>query len=227
MIKNADELALMRKAAQTAQKGFEYALSRIKPGMTELEATAEAISGVLKNGAESPGFLIWCVSGNNTNQPIGKSTYKAIEKNEIVQLTMGAMVDGYVSSFGRPFCFGQPPKEQLDLLKMGLEANILTHSLMKEGANAGQVAKTVHGLVRSRGFGEFIVYGPAHCIGMMECEYPFVETISDYEMKSGMTYAVDTFLGDTRFGMRYEDTAAITKTGEEQFAPGFREIIIL
>jgi Xaa-Pro aminopeptidase len=227
MIKTADEIALMRKAGEIAQKGFELAIEQIKPGMTEFEAIAKAISGVLSNGAESPGFQVWCVSGSHTNQAIGKSTDRIIQKNEIVQLTMGAMVDGYVSSYGRPFAFGKPAQNEIDLIRMGLESNALTHSLIRAGANAGEVARAVHGNVRKKGFGEFIVYGPGHGTGMMECEYPFIETTSDYEMQAGMTYAVDTFLGGKSYGMRFEDTVAVTQDGEDPFAPLHRELIIL
>lgn len=227
MLKSDEELAMMRRAAQIAQRGFERALEKIKPGMTEIEAAAECAYGVLMEGAEAPGFLIWCVSGNNTNQAIGKSSHKVIEKNELVQVTMGAMYEGYVASFGRPFCFGKPSDKAMTLLNLGLEANRMTHSLIRPGACASDIANAVHGFVRERGFGEYIVYGPGHGTGMMECEYPFIESISDYELQPRMTFAVDTFLGGADFGMRYEDAAAVTETGEEQLSRAQQEIILL
>lgn len=227
MRKSDEELALMRRAAQIAERGFARALERIKPGMTEIEAAAECMYGVLSEGAEAPGFLIWCVSGPNTNQAIGKSTHRVIQRNELVQVTMGAMYEGYVASFGRPFCFGRPSDKALELLKLGLEANKMTHSLIKSGAMAQDIANTVHGFVRERGFGEYIVYGPGHGTGMMECEYPFIESISDYPLQSRMTFAVDTFLGGADFGMRYEDAVAVTETGEEQLSQAQKEIILL
>jgi Xaa-Pro aminopeptidase len=227
MIKTPEELDLMRRAAAIAQKGFEYALLKVQPGMTEIEAAAECMYGVLSNGAETPGFMIWCVSGPHTNQAIGKSTFRKIEKNEIVQFTMGAMCEGYVSSFGRPFCFGKPSDKQFEVLKTGLESNKLTHSLVKAGSDAASIAKTVQNFIKVKGLGDHIVYGPCHGIGMMECEFPFIESISDYKLKENMTFAVDTFLAGPDYGMRYEDTVVVTKDGEEQFAPNFRDIIIL
>ena len=98
-----------------------------------------------------------------------------------------------MSSFG-PFCFGNPPEHQLHMLKVGLEANKLTHSLIKAKVHAKTVANTVHDYIRKCGLGDHIVYGPAHAIGMMECEYPFIESTSDYTLEEGMTFAVDTFL---------------------------------
>lgn len=227
MIKSPSELALLREAARIAGEGFEYVLNRIRPGMTEIQATAECIYSVMARGAEGPGYMVWVVSGEGTNQAIGKSRQRVIGKNELVQLQMGAMVDGYVSSFSRPIAFGSISTAQRDLLTVGLEANDLTHRTMRAGVEAAVVANTVHDLVRGRGFGSAIVYGPAHGIGMMECEWPFVESISDYRLQENMTFAADTFLAAPDFGMRFEDTIAVTSDGEDQFCPIRREIIVL
>lgn len=227
MVKTSKEISIMKKAAEIVQKGFEYALNRVKPGMTEIQAAAECIYGVLSQGAEAPGFMVWCVSGQNTNQAIGMSSHKVIEKGEIVQFTMGAMYEGYVSSFGRPFVFGKPSDHIMKMLKVGLEAHHLTYDLVKPGADAATIARTVHDYIRKQGFGEYIVYGPAHGTGMMECEFPFVEATSDYRLQENMTFAIDTFLGGPKYGMRYEDTAAVSKEGIIKMAPDFNEIIIL
>jgi len=227
MIKSDKEIALMQRAASIAEAGFKYALERVRPGMTEIQAAAECMYGVLSQGAETPGFMIWCVSGRSTNQAIGKSTHKVIERGEMVQFTMGAMADGYVSSFGRPFIFGKMTPEMNRLLEVGLEANSLTHRLIKPGAEAADVAKQVHGHIRVSGFGDYIVYGPGHGTGMMECEYPFIESTSTFQFERNMTFAVDTFLAGPDYGMRFEDTVVVTDSGVKQLAPYRREIIEL
>lgn len=228
MIKSPEEIAMQRTAAQIAQRGFEKGIQRIAPGMTEHEVISEFVHAIMQEGAEGTGFPFWCVSGSNSNQAIGKSSYKRVERNEIIQITMGAMYEGYVASFGRPISFGKPgDAKAYELLQLGLEANKLTHSLIAPGMEARKIVEKVHGFVRDSGYGAYIVYGPCHGTGMMECEYPFVESTSDYRLQPGMTFAVDTFLGGANFGMRYEDAAAVTETGEEQLSRAQQEIIIL
>ena len=228
MIKTPEEITMLRHAAQIAERGFQRGIQWIAPGMTEHEVIAEFTHAIMQEGAEGTGFPFWCVSGSNSNQAIGKSSYKPIERNEIVQITMGAMYEGYVASFGRPISFGKPADAKAyELLQLGLEANKLTHKLLAPGIEACEIVKKVHGFVRDAGYGEYIVYGPCHGTGMMECEYPFVESTSDYIIQPGMTFAVDTFLGGPSFGMRYEDAAAVTESGEEQLSKAQQEIIIL
>jgi len=227
MIKSEKELVLLKKAAVIAGEGFKFALNRIHPGMTELEATAECLYGAYKNGAEGTGFQIWCVSGKATNQAIGISTPRIIGREEVVQISMGVQIEGYVSSFGRAFVFGNISDDIKKMFEVNLASNALTHELIKPGAAAADIAKKVHGYIRKEGFGDCLVYGPEHGIGMMECEYPFIETTSDFILSEGMTFAVDSYLSGTNFGLRFEDTVAVTSYGEEQFCDYKREIISL
>lgn len=227
MIKGVEELDVMRYAAKIAEKSFQQALERIKPGMTEMQVAGECIYSVLSNGAEGTGFPFWCVSGENSNQAIGKPSYRKIERNEIIQISMGAMYEGYTVSYGRPICFGNPSEKAYQLLNTALAANKLTHEILRPGIKAQDIVAKVHGYVRECGFGDYIVYGPCHGSGMMECEYPFVESTSTYTLQPGMTFAVDMFLGGKDFGVRFEDGATITETGVEAFSVPAQELIIL
>jgi len=227
MIKSKKELDLIRRAAVIAGDGFKFALERIHPGMTELEAVAECLYGAYKYGAEGTGFQIWCVSGKATNQAIGIPTQRVIRRDEVVQISMGVQIEGYVSSFGRAFVFGNIQDDIKKMFEVNLASNAMTHELIRPGASAAEIAKKVHGFIRKEGFGDCLVYGPAHGIGMMECEYPFIETTSDFILSEGMTFAVDSYLSGLKYGMRFEDTVAVTSQGEEQFCDYRREIISL
>lgn len=227
MIKTDIELSLLKEAATIVANGFDAILGIIKPGMTEIQVRAECEYSVLSKGAEAIGFMPWCVSGKGTTQAIGRSTSKKIKKGEIIQISMGAMVGGYVSSFNRVITFGKIETEMKKLVDVVLGANELTHQLMKPGADASYIAKQRENFVEKHGMKHFLVYGPAHGIGVMECEFPFIETVSNFKLVKNMTFSVDNFLAHPNYGARIEDTVAITEYGEEQFAPFHRELIII
>ena len=68
------ELELMRKAQAITDKAFAEVLTRIKPGMTELELQAELIYCMYKNGGTGLAFDPIVVSGPNTSMPHGVAT---------------------------------------------------------------------------------------------------------------------------------------------------------
>jgi len=59
----------------------------------------------------------------------------------------------------------------------------------------------------------------------MECEPPWIELTSDYDLKENMTFQVDTFLYAEDFGLRWEDAMRVTKHGVEAFCTKWEEIL--
>ena len=64
----------------------------------------------------------------------------------------------------------------------------MTFDVMRAGVKSGDAARKVHDFIRSKGYGDAILYGPAHGCGQMECEYPFLETSSEYMLEADMTF---------------------------------------
>ena len=81
--------------------------------------------------------------------------------------------------------------------------------------------------MKELGYEGHILYGPCHGTGLMEGEYPWIESNSDYLLEEGMTFCTCIYLGDdeNRIGMRIEDGFLITKDGTESFSDYRREVI--
>jgi Xaa-Pro aminopeptidase len=227
MIKSANEVKLHRQAYRLAERGLARVLATAKPGMTEVQIAAEAEYGMLSSGADCTGYPIWCCSGPNSNQAISRPTHRKIRVGEVVQLCCGARFGGYASSIGRPFVLGKMSRELRRLLEVGLAAEELTIATLRGGILASEVAKKVHAYIREQGYGEYILYGPAHGVGLMECEYPFIETSLDMELQPNMMFNIDIFLGKGNVGLRFEDGVRITATGVEELSSHRREVLNL
>lgn len=88
--------------------------------------------------------------------------------------------------------------------------------------------RKVHGYIREQGYGDAILYGPAHGCGQMECEYPFLETSSAYMLEENMTFMADMFLHRGGMGFRWEDGLIVRKDAPaEQLSSLGRELNIL
>jgi Xaa-Pro aminopeptidase len=225
--KSPAELNCLRESARISELGLKAILDHITPGLSEVQVASLAIAAMLNNGAEATGYPVWCCSGPNSRQAISRPTHRPIQKGEIVQICVGAKVSGYSSSIGRPLVLGSCGDALRRFLQVGCDAEEMTISLMSEGRPAAEVARRVHALITQEGYGDTILYGPAHGCGQMECEYPFVETSSTFTLTENMAFQVDIFLANKEMGFRWEDAIIVTKGKAEQLSSLKREVVAL
>jgi Xaa-Pro aminopeptidase len=226
-VKSENELALLRAAFRISELAVAAVLEQIKPGMTETQVVGIAQETMYRNGAEYEGHPLYVLSGRNSANAIGRPTNKMLREGEVIQLNFGARFGGYSSSVGRPVVLGHLPDNVRHLLQMGLDAENKTIEIMRAGVEASAVARTIQEYVTERGFGENLLYGPCHGLGLMECEHPWMETNSDYVLQENYTFQVDSFLYTPQYGARWEDGVRVTKDGVEQFSTYRRELIVI
>jgi len=220
-VKSENELRCMRKAFHISELAVDKILEEIKPGMTEFQVIGIAQREIYKNGGEYEGHSLYCFCGQSTNNAISRPTHNKIVENEVIQLNIGARVDGYSSSVGLPFSIGPLPERKKKLVEFGLEAHLKTIDMLGVGKSAGQVVRDYEAWVKTRGFGKYLLYGPCHSIGMIEVERPWMESTSDYELQKNMTFQVDTFFYDNDFGLRWENGVIIKEGGVEKLSSKF------
>ena len=228
MKKSAAEVRCLKAAAKASEAGFKAILAAIRPGMTEAELCGIATKAMTAAGAESTGYPIWCCSGPNSNQAISRPTMRTVKRGEIIHFSIGAKVEGYSASIGRPVVLGKCPEATRKFLQVGLDAANMTFDEMRAGRLSGDVAKKIHQFIIDRGYGDAILYGPCHGTGQMECEYPFLETSSKYVLEAGMTFMQDMFLHRGRKGFRWEDGLLVKAKGPAEMLSSYgRKINIL
>lgn len=229
MQKSAAEIRCLKAAAKASEAGFKAILAAIKPGMTESELCGIATKAMTAAGAETTGYPIWCCSGPNSCQAISRPTMRTVKRGEIIHFSIGAKVEGYSASIGRPVVLGKCPESTRKFLQVGLDAANMTFDEMRAGRTAGDVAKKIHQFVIDKGYGDTLLYGPCHGTGQMECEYPFLETSSTYTLEAGMTFMQDMFMHrGTKDGFRWEDGLLVKAHGPAEMLSSYdRRINIL
>lgn len=225
MIKSKPEIAMLKEAFRVSELAVDAVIKRIKPGMTELQVVGIAQEAFYRNGAEYEAHPTYVLSGVNSSHAIGRPGQRVIKKGDLVQLNIGARIGGYSPSIGVPICMGKMPSKMRDLVAFGLEAHLKTMEWMKAGVPAGEVARNFFDYVKGRGYGQYLLYGPCHGLGMIEVERPWMETSSTYPLRENMTFQVDTFLYCKQYGLRWESGVRIAKNGVEEFSKRFRRLI--
>lgn len=212
-IKSDNEIACLREAARITQIATDEVIKALKPGMTELQLVGIAQKTIYENGAEYEGLPMYCFSERSTKHAISRSSYREIQKGDIVQLNLSAKICGYSPSIGIPVCCGKLSPEKRDLVEFGLQAHMWTEKYLKAGILASDVAKDFIKFFEENGRKQNYFYGPCHGLGLIEVEAPWMETISDYELQKNMTFQIDTFVMGETFGLRWEKPIAITENG--------------
>lgn len=221
-VKSSAEIACLAEGFRISGLALEAVIKALRPGVTELELVGVAQQVMYAEGAEYEGHPQYILSGTKTCNAISRPQHRRIERGDMLQLNIGARVGGYSSSIGRPVCIGKMPAEMRELVEFGLEAHRWTFDVLRPGIEAAEVASSYEKWVRSRGMGEYLLYGPCHGLGIIEVEPPWIEKTSGYRLQPGMTFQADTFFqtpegsrlaANGRFGLRWEDGVVITEQG--------------
>lgn len=225
--KSPAEIACMREAYRITQLAMKKVVEQIRPGMTENQVKGIAMSVIFEEGGEGEAYPFWILTGKDSNQAISRCRNKVIEPGDLVHIQVGARYEGYASTMGRPVVIGKATEKQRGLIEAGLAAQRAILKTAKAGVNAKEVSDVHYNTLKELGYEGHILYGPCHGTGLMEGEYPWIESNSDYLLEEGMTFCTCIYLGDdeNRIGMRIEDGFLITKDGTESFSDYRREVI--
>jgi Xaa-Pro aminopeptidase len=224
-IKSDNEIALLREAYRITDEAVRSAIEVIKPGVREWEIEAAWRAKSYQLGAEGTSYALWATSGPSMFQSLSRSTDRALEKDDVVQLSMGSKYQGYCGNLCRPVLTGKLDKKRMDMIGVAKDCLEETLSLMGPGVPFAKVYTVFQGRLEKAGYKGLNLYGPAHGTGLQECEGPWVDNRSDKIMEPNMVFNIDIWIADHEFGIRFEDGVAITKTGIERLTSIPAEII--
>lgn len=144
------ELELMRKAQAITDRAFAEVITRIKPGMTELELQAELIYCMYKNGGTGLAFDPIVVSGPNTSLPHGVAGERVIQKGDFVTMDFGASYMGYCSDMTRTVAVGYATDEMKHVYDTVLKAQLTAIAATKAGVPGKDIDGTARKVIARR-----------------------------------------------------------------------------
>ncbi|WNS74713.1 Xaa-Pro peptidase family protein [Bacillus sp. DTU_2020_1000418_1_SI_GHA_SEK_038] len=228
MIKDEEEISIIREAAGIADAAFTHILEFIKPGITEIEVSNELEAYMRNLGATSSAFDTIVASGHRGAFPHGVASSKVIEKGDMVTLDYGAYYKGYRSDITRTVAVGEPSEDLKGIYNIVLEA--LTKAL--DGIKPGITGKTADAFSRDfiteKGYGKQYGHGSGHGIGLDIHEEPFKNVNCEIVIESGMVLTVEPGIYIPNLGgVRIEDDILITVDGNEIITKSPKELIVL
>ena len=130
-------------------------------------------------GAEGFGIDTMVASGlANTSPILARSTFRTIQAEDLVCVTLAPRYEGYHAALARPFLFRPNPEVEtaIEVARQGQRAGFERLIVGSEGREAAQaVRETVEGA----GTGADLPYVPVHTVGLIEFEPPIFLSSSD------------------------------------------------
>ena len=131
--KDAQEIALVRKACEITDAIFQETISTIRIGMKETEVSALLQYLAIKNGASAMAFDTIVASGVRGSMPHGRPSEKTFEAHEFITIDFGITYQGYQSDMTRTVCIQEPKPELKKIYDIVLEAQCAGVDFIKAG----------------------------------------------------------------------------------------------
>ncbi len=228
MKKDESELRSLKRAFTISDKVFGRILDIIKPGMREIELSAE-ISYLHKSfGAEQDSFDVIVASGVRGSLPHGTASLKRISSGEFVTLDFGCTVDGYHSDMTRTICIGKPSKKMKQVYQIVFDAQRRSRDSVRHGVPARTVDRIARDYIAKKGFGKYFGHSLGHGVGLEIHELPRVAPKSKDTLEAGHVVTIEPgiYLPD-EFGIRIEDTVIVAAKGVDVLTESPKELIVV
>ncbi|HEY60234.1 MAG TPA: aminopeptidase P family protein [Anaerolineae bacterium] len=218
-IKSPAEIAVIRFAYKIAEQGIQAAIDKINPGVSEREVAAEAEAVMRHAGAEGTGIDTIVASGPNSRPILARPTFREIEENDLVLLTVAPRFEGYHGAIGRLVVVGEPNPEIGKALEIAVRAQQACYRALRPDVEGRDVEKVGRAVVEKAGLGQYFLYSGLHSVGVIEFEPPIFGPSSPAKLQENMIISVDIPLFNTPWGgLRVEDGYLITAEGAERLS---------
>jgi len=220
IVKDEVEIEAIRDAAKAAEAGMRAAVESLEPDMTESQVAALAEHAMRDAGADEF-YRTYVSAGERTNIAHGLPTQYKLRSGDLVMIDIHPIVGGYSADMCRTVCAGIPTAEQQAAYDLYLLAQQATIAKVKAGTGMVELEETLHGILKEAGHGEHVFGPPIHGVGIEFEESPLPPGHAFFHgekepppLEANMVISVGNcglYLGG--FGVRVEDTVAVTEKG--------------
>ena len=136
LIKDGDELATMRSAADISSDAHRRAMQTTKPGMMEYQIEAELLHEFRRRGAQAPAYTSIVAGGANACVLHYVENKAALKSGDLLLIDAGCELDGYASDITRTFPVnGKFSAAQRDVYELVLAAQANAINAVKTNAS--------------------------------------------------------------------------------------------
>lgn len=214
MIKDAAEIAIIRRAVAITQQAFLQTLSHVRAGMTEKEVAHILDRTMIELGAEGPAFDTIVAAGERGSLPHAIPTDRRIRSGEAVLFDWGARLEGYCADLTRVAFIDRIPPIYRRIYPLVLTAQRRAVARVRAGRKTGEVDAVARGYLKAHRHGKDFRHSLGHGLGLDVHEGPSLSRGADIALRAGMVVTVEPGIYlPGRAGVRIEDLLLVTQKG--------------
>ena len=234
LVKDPDEIANARIAADLADRGMEAAIDALAAGGTERDAHTASVTamnlhwtkalpdvevadfGSLEGGAVN-GLCTWVLSGERMFRNCDNSIIRTPERGEAVSVFVWAVANGIHAENERSVAMGPVSDGQRRAIDTILGIREALTPLMKPGLPMADLFHTTKAMLVEAGYEANIPGRIGHTIGIGAHEHFSLDGKTDVILEEGMLFTLEPNLRVPAEGVstQYSDTVLIGADGHE------------
>lgn len=215
--KTSEELKLMRKSAQIADRAIEAVWKVVKPGMTEREVQTILCGYMEEYGGKDAEAIV--SFGANASYPhyMVSGEGAILREKDVLLMDFGCSYQGFYSDMTRTVFIGEPTEEEKKIYETVLAANFAGEAAVLEGAYIPDVDKAARNVIEGAGYGQYFTTRLGHGIGYQVHESPEIKQSNRRNLEKGMAFSIEPGIYIPRvIGVRIEDIVVINESGERE-----------
>lgn len=214
--KDAEELAVLRRAVVVADAVLTDFLASDFEGMTERRAALAIHGAMLDLGADGPAFETIVAFGPGAAEPHHANTDTVISGPGVLLVDLGATVEGYRSDLTRTVFLGPPDETFRRLYSAVWEAQQRAIAAIRAGTSATEADKAARSFLADQGLADYFSHGLGHGVGLEIHEKPTLGPTRDEVLQAGQVVTVEPGLYLRGWGgVRIEDMVLVRDDGAE------------
>jgi Xaa-Pro dipeptidase len=215
MIKDAHELALMRRACEITVRAHRAVFASLREGITQSDASSLSSEAHRRLGVRGGSLVLF---GPDAAFPHGTSRPRPLQRGDVVLVDGGGRLHGYASDITRTGVFGAPPTDrQRRIWDVVRRAQQAAFDAARPGAEAQGVDAAARRVIEDAGFGpgyRSFTHRVGHGIGMDGHEWTYLVKGNRTRLQPGMCFSDEPGIYlPGELGVRHEDILFITESG--------------
>lgn len=223
-VKDLSEIAAIKKAADLADKTFDFIKKKIKNGISEKELALEIEFFIKRNGGENAFDPIVAFDENSAIPHHMSNNKKHMTNNSLILLDFGAKIDGYCSDMTRVIFWGTPDNKKKKIYDTVLASQEKALSLMKAGVNGEDIDRAAREVIIAAGFTPY-PHGLGHGVGLQIHESPRMKENYPQILPKNSVITVEPGIYIPGFcGVRIEDLVVLKNNGVEILSKSIKSV---